>query len=470
MISTELRQTLIDIVGPKAVAESPNDAAPYLIDARGYVESTCDLVLRPATTGEVAAIVRACRAAQTPIVPRGGGTGLVGGSVIKDGVMVSLDRMNQIEDIDALNMTMTVQAGAILQTIQQSADEAQCYFPLSLGAEGSCQIGGNIATNAGGVGVLRYGNTRELVLGLEVVLPDGEIWDGLNALRKNNTGYDLKQLFIGSEGTLGIVTRAVLKLFPKPRSQATTFVAMESLDAVLPLFDRIRAGIGDRVTAFELIPRLALDLCTAHIPGLVDPFDAPHGQYALIEVASPRDGDTLREDLETVLAECFESDLISDAVFADNETQRATLWRMRETIPEAQTLEGASIKHDVSVPVSKSTEFIQTANQLIGNLLPGTRFCAFGHIGDGNIHYNLTQPVDMEAAAFMSHADAFHRTVHDLVAEMGGSISAEHGIGTFKLEELARYKSATELEMMRRIKQALDPAVLLNPGKIFNVD
>ena len=468
-LSAEFVAGLREILGERGVVSDASDQAPYLSDARQWVESSCDIVARPSPTAEVAEIVRRCREANIPIVPRGGGTGLVGGTVVTDGVVLSLDRMRAVQHVDPLNMTMTVEAGCILKDIQDAAAEAECYFPLSLGAEGSCQIGGNISTNAGGVGVLRYGNTRELVMGLEVVLPNGEIWDGMNALRKNNMGYDLKQLFIGAEGTLGIITCAVLKLFPRPRTRVTLLAAMDGLERILPLFDLVRANLEDRVTAFELIPRLAMELCTRHIDGLVDPFTEPHPQYALIEIASPRADKDLRGEIEHVLGGALESGGISDAVFAENEGQALALWRLRESIPEAQTHEGASIKHDVSVPVSRTTEFIEKANAQLAPMVPGVRFCAFGHIGDGNIHYNLTQPLDADGTAFMDRAEELRRIVHDMVVEMGGSISAEHGIGTFKKDELARYRSPLELDLMRRIKRAMDPGNIMNPGKIFSV-
>ena len=460
---------LREILGERGVISDAADQAPYLSDARQRVESSCDIVARPSATAEVAEIVRRCQEADVPIVPRGGGTGLVGGTAAAGGVVLSLDRMRAVQHVDPLNMTMTVEAGCILKDIQDAAQEAGCYFPLSLGAEGSCQIGGNISTNAGGAGVLRYGNTRELVMGLEVVLPNGEIWEGMNALRKNNMGYDLKQLVIGAEGTLGIITRAVLKLFPRPRTRVTLLAAMDGLERILPLFDLVRADLGDRVTAFELIPRLAMELCTRHIDGLADPFTEPHPQYALIEIASPRADEDLRGEIEHVLGGALETGRISDAVFAENEGRALALWRLRESIPEAQTREGASIKHDVSVPVSRTTEFIEKANAALAPVVPGVRFCAFGHIGDGNIHYNLTQPVDADGAAFLDRAEEIHRIVHDMVVEMGGSISAEHGIGTLKKAELAHYRSSLELDLMRRIKRAMDPGNIMNPGKIISV-
>lgn len=434
------------------------------------MESRSDLVVRPANTEEVAAVVRLCAQHGISIVPLGGSTGLVCGGVADGGVILSTDRMNKIIEVDALNHTMTVEAGCILAEIQSAAEDSGCLFPLSLGAEGSCRIGGNLSTNAGGVGVLRYGNTRDLVLGLEVVLASGEIWNGLTALRKDNTGYDLKQLFVGAEGTLGIITRAVLKLFPLPRSSVTALAAVKDDQSVLDLFSRTREVCGDRLTAFEMMSRFALELADRHIDGADDPFDAPHHAYALMELTSPRANDDLRGELEEVLGQAFEDEVVSDAVFADSEAQAQNLWRIRETIPEAQTREGASIKHDVSVPVSRSIEFILEANKLVEAACPGIRPCPFGHIGDGNIHYNLTQPVDHDGPAFVGRWKELNRVVHDLVVEMRGSISAEHGVGLLKRDEIAHYAPSTEIDLMRKIKISLDPQNLLNPGKVVSVD
>ncbi len=466
-LSHHIVQQLHDIIGPRGILTEPDEMAPYLVDQRHLIDSSCDLVVRPTSTDQVASVVRLCAAHRIPIVPRGGGTGLVCGAVANGGLILSTDRMNVIRDVDHLNHTMRVESGCILTDIQKAATEAACFFPLSLGAEGSCRIGGNLATNAGGINVLRYGATRELVLGLEVVLANGQIWSELNSLRKDNTGYDLKQLFIGSEGTLGIITQAVLKLYPTPRSKVTALVATTQPEAILDLFDRTRSVCGDRLTAFELISDTGMALCIEHIPTVTQPFPEPYPYYALIELASPRLHDNLREELEHVLARAYEDQIIQDAAFAESSAQARALWHIRESIPAAQTHEGASIKHDISVPVSRTVEFIVAANRRIQAKVNNVRFCTFGHIGDGNIHYNLVQPLDMDAKTFLNLSDMCNRIVHDLVAEMQGSISAEHGIGLLRREELAHYASSTKLELMRTIKSTLDPHNILNPGKVI---
>ncbi len=465
-IDQKLVAAITEIVGPSGVITDASDMAPYLHEERGLAESIADLVARPANTTEVAAVVRACAETKTPIVPVGGSTGLTGGTLASGGVLIATDRLNKIIEVDALNGTMTVEAGCILADLQAAAADQDCLFPLSLGAEGSCRIGGNLSTNAGGIGVLRYGNARDLVLGLEVVLPSGEIWDGLAALRKDNTGYDLKQLFIGAEGTLGIVTKAVLKLFPAPRTTMTVLAALPELDAILKLFEATRQLCGDRLTAFELISQIGIELGVAHIPGVIDPFEEAHPCYALVELTSPRANDDLRSEIESVLETAFEDGIVADAVFAESDAQRQELWKIREEIPAAQTREGASIKHDISVPVSQTVAFITEASKQITEALPGIRPCPFGHIGDGNIHFNLTQPLDMASEDFMAQAEKLTRIVYDLVVEMKGSISAEHGIGAFKRDELAHYASAIKIDLMRTIKQALDPDNIMNPDKI----
>jgi D-lactate dehydrogenase (cytochrome) len=455
------------LVGAPNVLTDDGDTARYRKEERGLLESHPDAVVRPASTEEVAAVVQACAEARVPIVAMGGNTGLVGGGVSGGGIVLTTERMNHVLEVDALNHTMTVESGCILADLQKTAEEADCFFPLSLGAEGSCRIGGNISTNAGGVGVLRYGNTRELVLGLEVVLPDGRIWSHLNGLRKDNTGYDLKQLFIGAEGTLGIVTKAVVKLFPRPKAKVTLLSALAELDQVLHLFDHVRAACGDRLTAFEMIPRLGIELVTRHIPDTRDPFAETHPWYVLMELTSPRPGSALREEVEAALGEAFEKSIIVDAVFAESAGQARDLWRLREEIPAAQTREGGSIKHDVSVPVSRTTAFVAEAMRRVEAEMPGVRPCPFGHIGDGNIHFNLTQPVGADKAGFIARWVDFNRIVHDLVVDYRGSISAEHGIGLVKKDELRHYASPIELELMQLVKRAVDPANIMNPGKIF---
>ena len=466
-LSEKILSAFTDIVGQNGILADHADMAPYLHEERGLMVSRCDAVIRPASSEETSAAVKICVENSIPIVPVGGNTGLVGGGVADGGVVIATNRMNKIIEIDDLNHTMIVEAGVILAEIQNAAVDHKCLFPLTLGAEGSCRIGGNIATNAGGSNVLRYGNTRDLILGLEVVLPSGDIWNGLNALRKDNTGYDLKQLFIGAEGTLGIITKAVLKLYPAPQTTMTVLAALPENDKILDLFGKTRAICGDRLTAFELVPRIGIELGVKHVPGILDPFEAPHECYVLIELTSPRANDDLRAEIETVLENAFEEEIVVDAVFSESEAQAQALWKIREEIPESQTREGGSIKHDVSIPVSKTVEFIAEASARVEAHLPGIRVCAFGHIGDGNIHFNLTQPVDADKEAFIAQWEELNRIVHDFVVELGGSISAEHGIGLVKKEELVHYADETKLKLMRTIKQALDPDILMNPGKIF---
>jgi FAD/FMN-containing dehydrogenase len=458
------------ILGPKGfIAEAP-DMARFLVEERGLYHGAARLVVRPASTEEVAAIVRCCVAARIPIVPQGGNTGLVGAAVPpEDGsaVLLSLGRMNRVRAIDPVDFTITVEAGAVLADVQRAAEAVDRLFPLSLGAEGSCQIGGNLSTNAGGIAVLRYGNMRDLTLGLEVVLPDGRVWDGLRALRKDNTGYDLKQLFIGGEGTLGIITAATLKLFPRPRAIETAFLGLGRIEDAMALFARARKASGDQLTAFELIPRLGLEMAGRHTPGVTDPLAAPARWYVLLEVSSSQAEGGLRAALEGFLAEAMTDGLVQDGVIAASGEQANALWRIREGMVEAQKHEGGSIKHDVSVPVSRVAEFVVKAIDAVEARLPGIRPLAFGHVGDGNIHFNLSQPKGAETSVFLARWTEFNHLVHDLVQRFDGSISAEHGIGRLKRDELPRYKSAIELELMRRVKQALDPEGLMNPGKVL---
>jgi FAD/FMN-containing dehydrogenase len=458
------------IVGPKGFIADGAGMAPYLQEERGLYHGAARLIIRPAATEEVAAVVRCCAAARIPVVPQGGNTGLVGAAVPpEDGgaVVLSLGRMNRVRAIDPVDFTITVEAGCVLADIQREAATADRLFPLSLGAEGSCQIGGNLSTNAGGIAVLRYGTTRELTLGLEVVLPDGQVWDGLRALRKDNTGYDLKQLFIGSEGTLGIITAATLKLFPRPREIETALLGLARVEDAMALFARARKASGDQLTAFELIPRLGLEIAMRHTPGIADPLAAPARWYALLEVSSSQTEGGLRPALEAFLAEAMAQGLVQNGVIASSGEQARALWRIREGMVEGQKHEGGSIKHDVSVPVSKVADFILRATAAVEALLPGIRPLAFGHVGDGNVHFNLSQPKGAETRVFLARWAEFNRLVHDLVRGFGGSISAEHGIGRLKRDELARCKSALELELMRKLKRALDPEGLMNPGKVL---
>ena len=465
-VSPSVLSALREAVGERGWVDDPGAIATHLAEERGRFQGSCAAVVRPGSTEEVAAVVAICAEAGLPVVPQGGNTGLVGGGVPDGGVVISLARMNRIRAVDPLNRTITAEAGVILSALQDAAKEADAMFPLSLGAEGSCRIGGNLATNAGGITVLRYGNVREMVLGLEVVLPDGRIWDGLRGLRKNNTGYDLKQLFVGSEGTLGIITAAVLKLFPKPRGEETALAALPSEEAALDLFQRCNAAAGDVLTAFEFFSRRCLDFCIAHVPGVGDPFANAHPAYALIKLSSPREGEALRDALEGLLAEALDEGVVSDAVLAMSAVQADQLWRIRESIPEAQKGEGGSIKNDVSVPLSQVPAFISRASAAVEAAMPGIRVVAFGHFGDGNIHFNLSQPRGADRAAFLAEWDRFDRIVADVAAELGGSFSAEHGVGWLKCADMLRYKSPVELDLMRAIKRALDPQNIMNPGKV----
>ena len=465
-----LRERLAGIVGAGGLLTEPADMAPYLVDERERYRGAAPAVVRPSTVEQVASVVVLCAAEKIPIVPQGGNTGLCGAAT-PDGsgreLVLSLTRLNRVREVDPLNYTITVEAGVILADVQKAAAEVDRLFPLSLGGEGTARIGGNLSTNAGGTGVLRYGNARDLALGLEVVLPDGRIWDGLSALRKDNTGYDLKHLFIGAEGTLGIITAAVLKLFPRPRALETALVAIDDPAAAVELLARARAATGDRVTAFELILRLPFELVLAEIAGTRDPFDEPHPCYVLFELSSGAARDDVRGLMESVLAEAMEDGLVRDAVIAESGAQAADFWKIRETLPEAQKLDGASVKHDISVPVSRIPAFMAEAAAEAEAAVDGVRVCAFGHVGDGNLHYNMSQPVGVDAAAFLEREGELNAIVHDTAARHGGSISAEHGIGQLKREALIRYKPGVAIDLMRRIKQALDPDNLMNPGKVL---
>ncbi|MFZ1413201.1 MAG: FAD-binding oxidoreductase [Defluviicoccus sp.] len=468
-LSPALLGALQAAVGLKAVIVDGQALEPYRIEERRLFCGSCAAVVQPATTEEVAAVVRLCAEAGMPIVPHGGNTGLVGGGVPRGGIVLSTARLNRIRTLDAVNRTITVEAGVILADVQRAAEEADALFPLSLAAEGSCRIGGNLATNAGGIAVLRYGNARDLVLGLEVVLADGRILSGLSGLRKDNTGYDLKQLFIGSEGTLGVITAAVLKLFAKPKVSVTALAALGSVEAAVALFRRCNAAAGDSLSAFELISDRALDFCLKHIPGLTPPFEHPHPYSVLIQLASTRANDPLADTAEALLADAFEAGIVEDAVLAASDAQANALWRLRESIPEAQKAEGGSIKNDVSLPLSAVPAFIDQAGKAVEQAMPGIRVVAFGHLGDGNIHFNLSQPEGADRAQFMAAWDQIERIVSDIAMGLGGSFSAEHGIGELKVDVLSRYKSPVALDLMRTLKRTLDPKNIMNPGKVIAV-
>ena len=449
-----LQKRLADIVGSAHVLTAPEDTKPYLTDWRRQYSGPAECVVRPAATQEVAQVVALCARENVAVVPQGGNTGLVGGSVPtgqRREVVLALGRMSRIRELDALNDTVTVEAGCVLAAVQRAADDAGRLFPLSLAAEGSCQIGGNLSTNAGGVNVLRYGNAREQVLGLEVVLPDGRVWNGLRGLRKDNTGYDLKQLFLGAEGTLGVITAAVLRLYPKPSATATVWIALGSEREAVELLAALRERVGERISAFELVSRSCLEAVLRHVPELRDPLRAPHPWYVLAQFA---DSGTA-EELAARVGEALGA---REAVLAQSVEQARGLWRIRETIPEAQF---ANVKHDISVPVSRIPEFTRIAGAALAARYPGIEVYCFGHVGDGNLHYNVG------SKAHLGEREAVNRIVYDAVERFGGSISAEHGLGQLKREDIRRRKPAVELELMRALKAALDPKGLMNPGKVL---
>jgi FAD/FMN-containing dehydrogenase len=449
-----LQKRLADIVGAANVLTAPEDTKPYFTDWRRQYAASAECVVRPATTQEVSQVVSACATEGVAIVPQGGNTGLVGGSVptgARREVVLALARMNRIRALDVLNDTISVEAGCVLAAVQRAADDAGRFFPLSLAAEGSCQIGGNLSTNAGGVNVLRYGNAREQVLGLEVVLPDGRVWDGLRGLRKDNTGYDLKHLFIGAEGTLGVITAAVLRLYPKPEASATAWIALESPRAAVALLAELRSCLGERISAFELVSRACLEAVLLHVKELRDPLPAAHPWYVLAQFADSGGAAELHDRVAEALGE-------RDAALAQSGEQARSLWRIRESIPEAQF---ANVKHDISLPISKIPDFTQTAGDALAAAFSDAQIFCFGHVGDGNLHYNVGP------ARLLDVRDAVSRIVYDAVDRLGGSISAEHGLGQLKREAIRSHKSALELELMRKLKATLDPGGLMNPGKVL---
>ncbi len=455
--SPDLIKALTAIVGKQYAITDEQAQQPYLSEWRDKYVGKTSLVLRPANTEQVSQILAMADSNLIGVVPQGGNTGLVGGQIpFETGheIILSTSRLTDLRDADAVGRTLTIGAGVTLANVQEQASEMDCIFPLSLAAEGSCQIGGNLATNAGGVGVLAYGNTRQLVLGLEVVLADGRIWNGLRTLKKDNTGYDLRDLFVGSEGTLGIITAAALKLFPKPGEKATALVAVNTLDAASELFRHVNEQSEDLLTAFEFIPHIALEFVTTHMPNTRMPMTSPHAWYVLIETSRVRADSAANENIETTLGSAMEKELVVDAVIAQSQTQANDLWRLREGISEAQRPEGGSIKHDISVPVASIPDFVQRADALIEKMCPGARPVAFGHFGDGNVHYNISQPKGGVTAAFLAQWNDISHAVHDLVVGMGGSISAEHGIGRMKRDELVRFKSPVEIDVMLSLKTA----------------
>jgi FAD/FMN-containing dehydrogenase len=461
-MKSELIQKFISIVGDRNATTDATSMAAYMEERRGLWHGTSPLVLRPSSTAEVSEIMKLAFETNTAIVPQSGNTGLVGGQTPSgEELLLTLDRMTKIIEVDADDYTMTVEAGCILKNVQEAAMKVDRLFPLSLASEGSCRIGGNLSSNAGGLNVLAYGNARELCLGLEVVLPDGRVWNGLRRLRKDNTGYDLKDLFVGAEGTLGVITAAVLKLFPMPRQFDTAFIAVPSPQAAVELLGLVKSESGNRVVAFELMPLIGMEFTVKHM-GVTNPIASPSPWFVLTELADAAPG-----VFQSILELALERELITDASLAQSEAQRQTLWAIRELMPESQKHEGGSIKHDVSVPVSKLPIFIDEATAAVHKFMPTARVVSFGHMGDGNMHFNVTQPENMGKQEYLDQWSAMNRAVFDVVLKHDGSISAEHGIGQLKRDDMVLIKSPVELAMMQSIKALFDPKGIMNPGKVL---
>ncbi len=465
-LSPELIARFRAIVGDKYAVTEPADVAPYVTEERGLFHGHSPLILRPGSTAEVSAICKLATEQKIALVPQGGNTGLVGGQTPHHGeVVVSMRRLDKIREIDPASNTMACESGVVLQVAQQKAAEVDRLFPLSLGAEGSCTIGGNLSTNAGGTAALAFGVAREMALGLEVVLADGRILNGLSKLKKDNTGYDLRNLFIGAEGTLGIITAATLKLFPKPRAIETAFVGLKSPDDALKLLSISQSEAAGSLTSFELLADIAVDFSVRHGIDIREPLTNKHPWFVLMELSSSRDD--ARTTLESILGRGMEQGIVDDAVIAANLSQRADFWKLRDEMSAAQKPEGGSIKHDISVPVAAVPAFIAEANAAVVKLIPGARPVPFGHLGDGNIHYNVSQPIGANAADFLARWHDVNAVVFSIVLRMGGSISAEHGIGVLKRDELPEVKDKVAIELMRSIKALLDPLGIMNPGKVL---
>jgi FAD/FMN-containing dehydrogenase len=471
-MNSDLISRFAAIVGDVHAVTDQKEIAPHLIETRGLYHGTSPLLLKPANTEEVSAIMRLASETGTAIVPQSGNTGHVGGQTPREGksdVLLTLSRMNRVREVDISANAITVDAGCILDTVHKVAEEHDRLFPLSLGSQGSCQIGGNLSTNAGGTQVLAYGNTRQLCLGLEVVLPTGEIWDGLRKLKKDNTGYDLRDLFIGAEGTLGVITGAVLKLFPKPRGHQVAIAGLKSSEDALVLLGMASNICGTSLTGFELMVRLGLEFTVRHIPGVRDPLANSHPWYVLVDISTSDSAESAERMMQSLLEEALSKGIIEDAAIAASTAQARAFWHMRESMSEAQKPEGGSIKHDVSVPVSSIPAFMAKAEKAVVADVPGARICAFGHMGDGNIHYNISQPIGADKQQFIGRWREVNKIVHGLVLEYGGSISAEHGIGQLKRDELAEIRPAIEMDLMRRVKHAFDPAGIMNPDKVVKI-
>ena len=463
-MATEILDDLEKIVGKKGLNSEADTMAPFLKERRGLFEGACLAVVRPESTGEVAAVVSYCAENNITITPQSGNTGLCGGAVPSGGIILNLGRMNRVRELDILNGTMTVEAGCILGDLQQAALEKDFLLSLSCPSRDECQIGGNISTNLGGTNVLRYGNTRDVVLGLEVVLPNGDIWHGLRGLRKDNAGYDLKHLYIGAEGTLGVITAATIRLYPKAKKQQTAMVAAQNISELMEVFSLVRGQLIENLVGFEIISQNAIDVVLEYDKDAVNPFTENHSWYGLIELNSTNPDLDLATPLDAVLKNSGVSYTI-----AAGEDDAASLWSLRDQISSAQKVKGASIKHDVSVPLSQLAAFIEEGTRRVEAHVPGCIVCSFGHAGDGNVHFNITQPQDMESREFLAMWSSVNRVVHDLVESLGGSVAAEHGVGQLKAGEISRYKSPVELELMRQLKKTLDPKNLFNPGKVLEI-
>jgi FAD/FMN-containing dehydrogenase len=461
---------LRELLDDAAVITDAERIAPMLRDHRALYRGHALAVVAPADTAAVARVLAFCNEHRIGVVPQGGNTSYCGGATpdaSSSQVLMSLARLNHVRAIDTANYTMTAEAGCVLAHLQTAAAEADRYLPLSLGSEGSCMLGGNLSTNAGGLNVIHYGMARELVLGLEVVLPDGRVMDTLTGLRKDNTGYDIKSLFLGAEGTLGVITAACIKVYPAVKSRATAFVAVRDPDAAVSLLGALRSASGDCVTSFELIPRIGVELTGRHIPGVVDPLSAPSPWYVLCELSSARADSPLDAALQGTLEQALKDGWITDAAVAQNERERDAFWRLRESIPEAQRKDGASLKHDISVPVSQVPRFIEVASAWVVQHIPQGVLVSYGHLGDGNLHFNINQRAGTQAFQLQAVDAKVRRAIHDFVRDFGGSFSAEHGIGQLKVFELERYADPVELELMRRVKHAFDPNGIMNPGKVL---
>ena len=462
-------QILKNTLGPKGWIEDKEVIEPYLIEERGLFRGESFLLLKPQNIEEVSKILKLCNEHNIKVVPQGGRTGLCGGTIPSENgqeIMLSLERMNNIKEFNEENFTITVEAGCILNNIQNIADEKNFLFPLSLASEGSCTIGGNLSTNAGGINVLRYGMARDLVLGIEVVLANGEIWNNLTSLRKDNRGYDLKQLFIGSEGTLGIITSAVLKLFPAPRNIETALFAIPSTDAAIELLGLARSASADLLNAYELVSRTGMEMVMKHIPGAKEPIKNKYTWYVLIEFSSSSKNN-LRQQMEDLFELALNKNIVLDGIIAESTQQRKELWTLRDGLNEAQKPEGGSIKHDISVPINNVSKFIDRASKCVEEFIPDSRVVAFGHIGDGNIHFNISQPLKKDKEEFLKKWTDVNKLVFDIVENLDGSFSAEHGIGKLKREELQNYNSKIEIDLMKSIKSTFDPKNILNPGKVL---